>query len=155
VLAAVVQQRLCTAADLDAAMRTVGRVRHKQPMRLAIDDIAGGSEALSEIDVAAMCRRFDLRSPHRQRVRLDRSGRKRFLDCEWELPDGRVVVLEVDGSHHLRVEHWEADMRRERSVVASRRAVLRCSANEARYDQAALVADLTAVGVPSARVVRG
>ena len=155
VLAAVVQQRICTAADLDAAMGTVGRVRHKQPMRLAIHDIAGGSEALSEIDVAAMCRRFDLRPPLRQRIRRDRSGRRRYLDCEWELADGRVVVLEVDGSHHLRVEHWEADIKRERAVVVSRRVVLRCTANEARHDQPAVVADLVAVGVPSTRVVRG
>ena len=154
VLAAVVQQRICSARDLDAALRTVGRVRHKQAMRLAVDDIAGGAEALSEIDVAAMCRRFGLRPPHRQRVRRDRTGRRRYLDCEWELEDGRVVVLEVDGSHHVRVEHWEADLSRERGIVASGRTVLRCTATQARHDQGAVAADLIAVGVPSRRVVR-
>jgi hypothetical protein len=153
VLAAVVQQRICSALDLDAALQTVGRVRHKQAMRLAVDDIAGGAEALGEIDVAAMCRRFGLRPPRRQRFRRDRAGRRRYLDCEWELEDGRVVVLEVDGSHHVEVEHWEADMKRERGVVISRRTVLRCTATEARHDQRALAADLVAVGVPSHRVV--
>ena len=155
VLAAVVQQRICSAQDLEAAMGTVGRVRHKQPMRLAINDIAGGAEALSEIDIATMCRRFGLKQPQRQRMRRDRAGRKRYLDCEWDLTNGRVVVLEVDGNHHQRVEHWEADMKRERAIVVSRRTVLRCTANEARYDQSSLVADLVAVGVPSGRVVRG
>ncbi|QWZ08256.1 endonuclease domain-containing protein [Nocardioides panacis] len=154
VLAAVVQQRLCSARDLDAALQSVGRVRHKQAMRLAVDDIAGGAEALGEIDVAAMCRRFDLRPPQRQRVRPDRTGRRRYLDCEWELADGRIVVLEVDGSHHARVEHWEADLSRERGIVASGRTVLRCTATEARYHQRRLAADLVAVGVPSLRVVR-
>ena len=52
--------------------------------------------------------------PGRQAVRRDRPGRRRYLDCEWDLADGRVVVLEVDGSHHVEVEHWEADMKRER-----------------------------------------
>jgi hypothetical protein len=153
VLAAVVQQRLCTATELGEALGTVGRVRHKRQMRLALHDIAGGAEALSELDVAALCRRFGLRPPDRQRVRRDRQGRKRYLDCEWILPDGSVVVLEVDGAHHLEVTQWEADVKRERGVVVSGRAagrtVLRATANEARYDQAELAADLRSIGVPT------
>lgn len=66
-------------------------------------------------------RRFGLQPPERQSIRRDRSGGKRYLDCEWRLEAGRVVVLEVDGSHHFLVEHWEADMRRERTVVISGR----------------------------------
>jgi hypothetical protein len=27
----------------------------------------------------------------------DRTGRTRYLGCEWDLPDGEMVVLEVDG----------------------------------------------------------
>ena len=149
VLAAAVQQRLCTAAELAAALQTVGRIRHKQHLRLAVDDIAGGAEALSELDVADLCRRHCLAVPGRQSVRRDPAGRRRYLDCEWDLPDGRVVVLEVDGSHHVEVEHWEADMKRERAIVVSRRTVLRCTANEARNEQAALARDLRAAGVPS------
>lgn len=153
VLAAAVQQRLCTATDLDAALATVGRVRHKRPMRLAVWDIGGGAEALSELDVAAMCRRFGLRPPDRQRIRRDSRGRKRYLDCEWRRADGTVLVLEIDGAHHLEVAQWESDVKRERGVVASGRAsgrtVVRATANEARYDQAELAADLRALGVPS------
>ena len=153
VLAAVVQQRLCTAVDLGATLATVGRVRHKRYMRLAVHDIAGGAEALSELDIAALCRKFGIRPPDRQRIRRDSRGRQRYLDCEWTLADGSVVVLEVDGSHHLEVEHWEADVKRERGVVVSGRAagrtVIRATAGEARYDQAELAADLRAIGVPS------
>ena len=148
VLAAVVQQKLCTPRQLADELRFVGRVRHKQTMRLTIDDITGGSEALSEIDVVALCRRFGLSTPARQVVRRDRSGRKRYLDCEWDLSEGRVVVLEVDGSHHAEVQHWEADMKRERGIVLSGRHVLRATANEARHEQAALASDLLAIGVP-------
>lgn len=147
--AAAVQQRICTAEELETEMAHVGRIRHKQPLRLALLDIAGGAEALSELDVAALCRRFGLRPPDRQRVRLDRRGRKRYLDCEWDLGDGRVLVLEVDGSHHLDVEHWEADMKRERGIVTGGRTVLRASAHEVRYEQAEVAADLVAIGVPA------
>jgi hypothetical protein len=44
-VAAAVQQRLTTAARLDAAMRTVGRIRHKPYLRLAIADVAAGAES--------------------------------------------------------------------------------------------------------------
>jgi hypothetical protein len=147
-LAAVVQQRLCTVAELDDEMRHVGRIRHKAHLRLALQDIAGGSQALSELDLMVLCRRFSLQPPVRQVRRRDASGRVRFLDAEWRLPDGRSVVLEVDGSHHMRAEHWESDMRRERQVVTSGSVVLRATANEVRLAPAALVADLVAIGVP-------
>ena len=147
-LAAVVQQRLCTTGELVDQMQTVGRIRHKAHMRLAIHDIAGGAEALSELDIAAMCRKFGLRPPDRQRIRRDHQGRRRYLDCEWVLEDGSIVVLEVDGGHHIKVANWERDMKRERGVVISGRRVLRATANEARFDQPALVADLEAIGIP-------
>ncbi|MBA3232639.1 MAG: DUF559 domain-containing protein [Propionibacteriales bacterium] len=120
-------------------------------MRLAIADIAGGAEALGEIDVATLCRRFGLRLPDRQVRRLDPSGRVRYLDCEWVLDDGSIVVLEVDGSHHHEVEHWEADMKRERKVVISRRWVLRTSNDEVRHEPAEVARDLIAMGVPLVR----
>lgn len=151
-LAAVVQQRVCTVGELFDQMQYVGRIRHKAAMRLALHDIAGGAEALSELDVAAMCRRFGLLPPDRQVIRRDRNGRRRYLDCEWRLPNGSIVVLEVDGAHHLEVEQWEADVKRERGVVITGRRVLRATANEARHDQAELAADLEAIGVP--RLVR-
>ncbi|MGH3502898.1 MAG: hypothetical protein ACRDQA_18695 [Nocardioidaceae bacterium] len=147
-LAAVVQQRLCTAADLDVALSRVGRVRHKRYMRLTLRDIAGGAEALGEIDMASLCRRFHLRQPDRQSIRQDASGRRRYLDCEWELDDGTIVVLEIDGAHHLEVQHWESDMKRERKVVISRRWVLRATNSEVRLEPGAVVADLVAMGVP-------
>ena len=152
VLAAAVQQRVCTVSHLEEALAKVGRVRHKRHMRLALRDIAGGAESLGEIDMAALCRRFGLQPPDRQRSRRDPSGRRRYLDCEWHLDDGAVVVLEIDGTHHLDVEHWTADMKRERKVVISRRWVLRAAASEVRLEGAALMADLAAMGVP--RLVR-
>jgi hypothetical protein len=147
-LAAVVQQRICTATGLAAELRFVGRIRHKQTMRLTLQDVLGGAEALSELDVAALCRTFGIRQPDRQVVRKDASGRRRYLDCEWRLPDGSVVVLEVDGAHHMEARHWDADIKRDRHEVVRGRRVLRCTAYEARHEPDAIAEDRIAVGIP-------
>ena len=148
-VAAAVQQRVITAARLDAAMRTVGRIRHKAYLRLAIADVAAGAESLGEIDLAHLCRRFGLSTPTRQSPRKDASGRWRYLDCEWALPNGEVVILEIDGRHHLEVAHWQADMKRERAVVITRCWILRATVFEIRLEAAAIFADLRAMGVPT------
>lgn len=151
-VAAVVQQRLCTVERLDEAMQRTGRIRHKAYLREALRDIAGGAEALSELDLCRVCRRSGLQEPIRQVRRRGADGRVRYLDAEWVLDDGRRIVLEVDGAHHLEVEHWQADIRRERGLVAGGTTVLRATSLELRLDPAPVVADLLAAGVP--RVVR-
>ena len=123
-VAAVVQQRLCTADELDRALQYVGRVRHKAHLREAIRDIRGGSQALSEIDLIRICRRFGIQEPDRQVKRFDTHGRLRYLDAEWKLGDGRRVVLEVDGAHH---SMYRAGKSTCGGSVASLFAVLRCS----------------------------
>ena len=65
-VAAVVQQRLCTAAALDEALAHVGRIRHKAYLRLAVRDLDGGSTTTGEMDVLRLCRRFGLVRPRRQ-----------------------------------------------------------------------------------------
>jgi hypothetical protein len=148
-VAAAVQQRLTTAARLDAAMRKVGRIRHKAYLRLAIADVAMGAESLGEIDLAQLCRKLGLLPPTRQSRRQEASGRWRYLDAEWDLPNGEVVVLEIDGRHHLDVAHWQADMKRERAIVVTRRWVLRATAFEMRLEAPAVFSDLRAMGVPT------
>ena len=67
-------------------------------LRLAIADVAAGAESLGEIDLAHLCRKFGLaRRPDRADGQ-DTSRSLALLDAEWDLPDGEVVVLEVDGT---------------------------------------------------------
>lgn len=150
-LAASVQQRLTTAERLLDASRQIRKLRHGGLFRLALGDIAGGAQSFAEIDVGRICREAGLVEPQRQRIRKDRDGRRRYLDCEWDLGDGRVVVLEIDGSFHMETEHWWRDMRRERRVVITGRTVLRCSSVEVRLEPREIVLDLAAIGVPRAR----
>ena len=87
-------------------------------------------------------------APDRQTVRHDSAGRRRYLDCEWILPDGTAVVLEIDGGHHMDVANWQDDMRRERSVVRTRALVLLATAFEVRVEPHLIANDLAAIGVP-------
>ena len=67
-LAAAVQQRVCTPAELEHALSYVGRVRHKAFLRVALADISRGAHSLGELDIAAICRRYGLVAPQRQLV---------------------------------------------------------------------------------------
>ena len=102
---------------------------------------------MAELDVARMCRRHGLPRPRRQVRRRDSSGRWRYTDAEWLLPDGRVVVLEVDGAFHMDVTSWADDIERERGLIGTGVLVLRCTSHELRDDDARVVRDLRRVGV--------
>lgn len=131
-LAACVQQRLTKADRLFTASLAISKLRHGAQFRLALGDIAGGAQSFAEIDVGNLCRAAGLRAPDRQEIRTDRDGRRRYLDCTWVLADGRVVVLEIDGSFHLLADDWWREMRRERDLVVAGRIALRCSSTEIR-----------------------
>jgi hypothetical protein len=108
----------------------------------------GGAQSFSEIDLGRRCREFGLMAPTRQVFRLDRDGRRRYLDCMWELPDGTTLVLEVDGSLHREAASWWRDIARERDLVIRVGKVVRCSTFELRHNHPAIMRDLVALGVP-------
>jgi len=124
-LAAGVQQRLPCAADLRAAVVAAPRTRHHAELLAAADDIAMGAQALSEIDFVRLCRRNGLPAPVQQAVRVEPSGRRRYLDAEWRLRDGRRVAVEVDGAVHLAPRRWFDDQLRQNELSLSGTLVLR------------------------------
>jgi hypothetical protein len=148
-LAACVQQGLSSAQRFGRTIPVIRKLRHGKTFRLVLVDIAGGAQSFAEINVGRLCEEHGLRAPDRQVVRLDKEGRRRYLDCAWILPDGRVVALEIDGSFHAEVRAWWKDMKRERSFVVQGDTVLRCSSIELRLEPADLMADLRAIGVPA------
>ncbi len=150
-LAAVVQQRLTTVGRLREELAALRPLRRAPLFRLLLGDIEGGAQSMAEIDLGRVCTRFGLQPPHRQTPRRDRNGRRRWLDAEWHLADGRIIVLEVDGAFHGDVEHWWSDMGRERELVINRREVLRCSSYELRRQPERIAADLARIGVPMRR----
>ncbi len=151
VLAAVVQQGLTTADLLAEQLKEMKPLRRAPLFRLLLDDIRGGAHSMAEIDLGRLCREHGLALPDRQVPRRDRSGRRRYTDAEWHLPGGRKVVLEVDGSFHVEVEHWWADMARERELVLDGAITLRCSSQEVRAQGAEIARILLRAGVPRSR----
>ena len=148
VIAAVVQQRLTTPDRLRAWVEQLRPLRWARLFRRALADIEGGAQSVAEIDVRRMCRTVGIVPPHRQRQRRDTSGRMRFTDCEWDLPAGQVLVLEVDGSFHMEVEHWEDDLARQRRISGPGRIVVRCTSRELRDEPEQVGRDLLALGAP-------
>jgi len=147
-VAACVQQRLTTAERLTPWVRTLRPLRRAADLRALLADLSGGSQSLAEVDVVRLCRRWGLAVPVRQRRRRDRGGRWRYTDAEWDLPDGRVLVLEVDGAFHVDVLSYGEDVARHRGLTTATRSVIRATAFEVRHEPVGLVGDLIALGVP-------
>jgi hypothetical protein len=147
VLAAAVQQRLTTAVRMREWLDLLKPLRRASGFRRMLADVEGGVHSGAERDVAKLCRDFGLPQPFRQTSRLDADGRRRWTDCEWRLPDGRVLVLEVDGSFHIEVRQWTADKRRARRLTTTDRIVVGASAFEVRHEPAEVARDLIALGV--------
>lgn len=116
-VAAAVQQRITTPDRLLAELDLAGKVRHRRLLRTALVDIGGGAQALSEIDFGRLCRRYGLPEPERQVVRIEPNGRRRYLDVLLRGPDGRTLVVEVDGAVHLLPERYWDDMSRDNELV--------------------------------------
>ena len=148
VIAAAVQQRLTSPERMLQWIDRLRPLRWAKPFRHTLGDIAGGAHSGAELDVRRMCRRFDIPLPTGQRARTDRAGKRRWTDCEWELSDGRTLILEVDGSFHTDVMEWNADQRRARRITTPSRIVVRCSAYELRHESDQVAADLIALGLP-------
>ncbi len=113
IVCAAVQQRITATDRLAVELRLAGAVRHAGVLRALLGDIAGGGRTLAEIGLAALARRAGLLPPRRKVLRREPDGRARYLDAEFDLADGTVLAVEVDGSAHLEPLTWWDDMVRQ------------------------------------------
>lgn len=91
-----VQQRLTTAGRLTGEVSGRRRVRRRQLLQDLLREVAGGVQALGELDFARLCRQHGLPEPSRQRVCRGPRGRI-YLDVWWE---ELQVGVEIDGVQH-------------------------------------------------------
>jgi very-short-patch-repair endonuclease len=136
VLAAAVQQRLVPVGDLADRLAARPNLRRHALVAATLADVAGGSEALSELDFTRLLRRYHLPEPDRQVLRRDSQGRRRWLDAYWR--DAGVVV-EIDGLWHMDAAAWWQDMQRENDLTIRGYLVLRFPSFAVR-EQPAMVA---------------
>jgi len=106
------------------------RLARRAMIRATLDDIAGGAQALSELDFTRLVRRHRLPEPDRQARRQDAAGRRRWLDASWE---AARLIVEVDGIHHLDTAQYWADMDRDNDFTLDGYRVLRFPAFVVRY----------------------
>jgi very-short-patch-repair endonuclease len=130
VLAAGVQQRLARPRDLLAVVTGNLRLPRRAMISATLDDIAGGAQALSELDLTRLVRRHRLPEPDRQAPRRDSAGRRRWLDAVWE---AARLIVEVDGIHHLDAAQYWADMDRGNDFTLGGYRTLRFPAFVVRY----------------------
>lgn len=135
-LAAAVQQRLTRPSDLRAALQAPARRPRGLLLQGVVADIAGGAQALSELDFLRFCRLHRLPKPVQQQVRRDRGGRRRYLDVVFAAASGRLVRVEIDGSIHLQGRTYWDDMRRGNDLVLGHTPVLRFPSWVVRADDA-------------------
>jgi hypothetical protein len=112
ILAAGVQQGLARVVDLRLAADRIETLRRRKLIAETLDDIAGGSQALSELDfIRLVVRAFELPEPSRQVARRDARSRRRWTDVMWE---EYKIVAEIDGAHHTQdpLQRWD-DMERD------------------------------------------
>jgi hypothetical protein len=143
ILCASVQQRLTTARLLASELRVAGPIRHAKIMREIVGDISGGGHTLAEIDLAPLARQAGLASPRRQAVRREPSGHVRYLDAEFDLPDGRRLAVEIDGAVHLQTLKWWDDLDRQNELVIAGDHVLRFPSVTVRLEPAKVIDQLT------------
>lgn len=148
IIAASVQQRLTTPTRMIEWIDLLHPLRRAKPFKRTLSFVEAGAHSGAELELGRLCRRFRIAAPARQKRRLDRAGKARWTDAEWELPDGTVLVLEVDGGFHLDIVQAGEDYKRSRRITTRARMVLRCTAYELTHEPEEVAADLVALGVP-------
>lgn len=121
ILAMVVQQRLCRADDIAAALLDVRRHRRRMLLEAVVLDLLDGAQAMGELDFGRLCRAHRLPTPDRQVVRRTSSGTA-YLDVYWA---AFRLVVEIDGIHHLKAPAVVSDALRQNELSLASDTVLR------------------------------
>ncbi len=143
-LAAAVQQRLVGVDRLAAELATAGQIRHARLLREHLVAVSRGTDSLGEIRIASILRDAGLPSPRRQTpIRV--AGVRRRMDVEVDLPDGSVLVLEIDGVDHDDLRARATDTLKDLAAVTTARLPVRVTPWMVRHRRDQLVAALRGV----------
>ena len=122
VVVAAFQQRLVSLPEVVEAVGRQSQARRRALVLEVARDAAGGAHSLPEVEFVRLCRRAGLPAPRCQVSRVDRAGRRRYLDAYFE---DFGVHVEIDGSQHVESRAWWADMKRQNDLWISGDRVLR------------------------------
>ncbi len=100
ILVSVVQQRLATPQELLETLQQRPRLRRSRLIAEVVAETAGGATSIPELDFVRECRRRGLPQPRMQVRRRDATGEARCTDAEFALPDGGLLIVEINGRGH-------------------------------------------------------
>ena len=123
ILTSAVQQRLTRVELLRRELDSRQRPPCARQIREILADVEGGATSTSEADFRRACRARGLPVPKMQ-VRHATPGRRSRVDAEFRLPDGRLLIVEIDGTGHMAVDQWHSDLGRQNDLVAHTGAVV-------------------------------
>lgn len=153
VVLSTAQQRLATPDGLRREMLRRPGLRNAAAIRDVLEELEAGATSSNESAFLRECRCRGLPKPRMQTRRRDAGGRRRFTDAEFVLPDGRLVIVEIDGIGHLDVAEWHADIARHNGLAVTTGAItLRVTGWEIHHDPNpffTLLAGLLSGGVSS------
>ena len=141
---AVVQQRRATADQLARCAAQLDWLRSSGAILDAVVEGSGGADSWAEVEVARLVHGAGLPRPRRQTV-VDTLDGPRRVDLAVDLPDGSVLVVEVDGVHHLDADVRLADAAKDAAVIAAGNAVLRLPVAAVRRDPGRVNAQFVAI----------
>lgn len=147
---AVVQQRLTRPDDVADVLSRRPRTRHRAALLVALADAGSGAESLREAQVARLVEQAGLGVPRRQ-VLIQTPAGPRRVDLLVVLPDGRRLVIEVDGPHHLDPRVQAADAERDAELTALGYVVLRMPVAALAQDSARVLESLRRLARPAPR----
>jgi very-short-patch-repair endonuclease len=134
ILVSSAQQRLVTPGQLRRELEMHGRIPNRRRIADALAELDLGATSSNEAAFLRECRRRGLPTPRMQTRRRAR-GRNRITDAEFVLPDGRLLIVEIDGIGHLEVSSWHADISRHNELALSTGAlILRVTGWEVHHD---------------------
>lgn len=129
------QQRLVAPHQLRRILDRHPNLPRGRLVRDTVQEYVGGATSMNEITFGRLCKRFGVPAPIRQRRRKDSQGRPRYLDAEFRTASGAILIVEIDGIHHLNPENWLEDIDRQNGlVVETAGMVLRASSWSLRHE---------------------
>jgi very-short-patch-repair endonuclease len=141
---AVAQQRLATPGEMLDVLERIWRVRHTALLREVLHDAIAGAESDAERDVGVMLKTIGYRSVRRQ-VWIEVPGDRFRVDLMASLPDGRTLVVEVDGPSHDDPEQQARDAARDALLISLGYVVLHIRVSLLRADRTAVLLQLRSI----------
>lgn len=133
IVLAAIQQRLCSVDDIEQAIVRFEKFQQSAAVRQALLDALDGADSVGEVDVADLVVRAGLPRPRRQFV-LETPEGPRHYDLAVDLPDGTLLLIEVDGPRHRDAEVQRNDRLKDEAAAAAGHLLIRVDPEQARRD---------------------